>query len=136
MCMYCKAASTVLDTLWSETNLREHFHQIGADLSTLGPLTHEVFAPTYRMVKDQLDPRALTMLEAQLTEDLLAPFWDRPGFRQIWDEWDQTARDEFVSEQSEVNLAKLLLKFYAEEFTEAYKTAYKNYTEDGVARAL
>jgi hypothetical protein len=127
MCYFCKAASTVLDTLWAETDLREYFHDLGIDLTVLGPLTHEVFVPAYRAVKDQLDLEAMHLLEAQVTEDLLAPFYDRPGFRQVWEEWDQLTREDFVREQSELQLAELLLRFYADEFAEAYKAAYKAY---------
>jgi hypothetical protein len=127
MCYFCKAASTVLDTLWAETDLREYFHDLGIDLTVLGPLTHEVFVPAYRAVKDQLDLEAMHLLEAQVTEDLLSPFYDRPGFRQVWEEWDQLTREDFVREQSELQLAELLLRFYADEFTEAYKAAYKAY---------
>ncbi len=131
MCFYCKSASMVLDTLWSEPDVREYFHSLGAELSDLGPLTHAVFVPAYRAVKDQLDAEAMTLFEAQVTEDLLTPFYNRPGFRQVWDEWDQTMRDEFVREQTELSLAKLLIRFYAEEFTESFKAAFSAYRENG-----
>ncbi len=124
MCYFCKAASTVLDMLWQEPELREHFHHLGYELSDLGAQIHEVFVPAYRSVKDQLDAPALLMLEAQVTQDLLEPFYDRPGFRQIWDEWNQETRDEFIREQSEVQLAQLLLRFYTDEFADAYKAAH------------
>ena len=127
MCFYCKAASTVLDTLWAETDLRDYFRDLNVDLSVLGPLTHEVFVPAYRAVKDQLDLEAMDLLEAQVTEDLLSPFYDRPGFRQVWEEWDQLTREDFIREQSELQLAELLLRFYADEFATAYKAAYKAY---------
>jgi hypothetical protein len=127
MCFYCKAASTVLDTLWAETDLRVYFRDLGIDLSVLGPLTHEVFVPAYRAVKDQLDMEAMHMLEAQVTQDLLSPYYDRPGFRQVWEEWDQLTREDFIREQSELQLAELLLRFYADEFSAAYVAAYKAY---------
>ena len=129
MCFYCKAASTVLDTLWVDADLRDYFRDFGIDLTVLGPLTHEVFVPAYRAVKDQLDLEAMTMLEAQVTEDLLAPYYDRPGFRQVWVEWDQNTRADFIREQSELQLATLLLRFYADAFAEAYKAAYKTYRD-------
>ncbi len=127
MCFYCKAASTVLDTLWAEPDIREYFHSLGSELSDLGPLTHEIFVPAYRAVKEQLDAEAMSLLEAQITEDLLTPFYDRPGFRQVWDEWNQEMREEFVHEQMEIFLARLLLRFYADEFAEAFKAAYNTY---------
>jgi hypothetical protein len=127
MCLYCKAASTVLDILWAEPDIREHFHAMGHELADLGPLTHEVFVPAYLAVKEQLDAEAMKLLEDQVTEDLLTPFYDRPGFRQVWDEWNQAMRDEFIHEQSEIFLAKLLIRFYADEFAEAYKAAYAAY---------
>ncbi len=131
MCFYCKAASTVLDTLWSEPDVRGYFHSLGVELSDLGPLTHEVFVPAYRSVRDQLDAEAMSLFEAQVTEDLLTPFYDRPGFRQVWDEWDQTMREEFIREQTELNLAQLLIRFYAEEFTDSFKDAFAVYRENG-----
>jgi hypothetical protein len=129
MCNYCKAASAVLDTLWEEPDLREHFHALGVDLSDLGPLTHEVFVPAYLAVKEVLDAQALTMLEAQVAEDLLSPYYDRTGFREIWDEWDEETRQGFVSEQSEAALAGLLLRLYADEFADAYKSAFAAYSK-------
>jgi hypothetical protein len=127
MCLYCKAASTVLDMLWAEPDTREHFYALGRELSDLGPLVHEVFVPAYRAVKDQLDLEAMSLLEAQVTEDLLTPFYDRPGFRQVWDEWTPDMREEFIHEQAEIYLAKLLMRFYADEFAEAFKAAYSAY---------
>src|SRR5215471_1010824 len=106
MCVYCSAASRMLDLLWEDDDFRDYFHARGRDLSDLGKLTHEVFVPAYRKVKDALDPAGLRMLEAQLTQDMLQPFYDRPGFRQVWEEWDQPTRDAFVQEQSEVALAE------------------------------
>jgi hypothetical protein len=90
-------------------------------------LTHEVFAPAYLQMKGNLDSEGLALLEAEVTEDLLSPYYERPGFRRIWDEWDQETRDSFVREQSEVALAQLLLKLYAEDFADAYKAAYADY---------
>jgi hypothetical protein len=129
MCFYCKAASTVLDALWDDQDFRDHFHANGAELSHLGHLTHEVFVPAYLAVKEQLDSNALSMLEGQVAEDLLAPYYDRPGFREIWDEWDQATREAFVGEQSEVALANLLLYLYASTFADTYKSAYAAYAE-------
>src|SRR5512142_2905895 len=131
MCFYCKAASTVLDTLWSEPDVRQYFHGLGVDLADLGPLTHEIFVPAYRAVKDQLDAEAMALFEAQVTEDLLTPFYNRPGFRQVWDEWDQDMREEFIREQTELNLAQLLIRFYAEEFMESFKQAFDGYRANG-----
>ncbi len=133
MCFYCKAASMVLDTLWAEPDVRQYFHALGVELSDLGPLTHEIFVPAYRAVKDQLDTEAMSLFEAQVTEDLLTPFYDRPGFRQVWDEWDQAMREEFIREQTELSLAQLLIRFYAEEFTDSYKEACAGYRENGAA---
>jgi hypothetical protein len=128
MCFYCKAASLILDSVWDQPEMRERFTALGADLSTLGPLVHELFVPAYRGVKDALDSGALAMLEAQVTEDMLTPYYERPGFRQIWDEWDAETRADFVREQSEAELARLLLQFYDEDFAAAYMSAYSGYT--------
>ena len=128
MCFYCKAASMVLDTIWEDLTVRQYFSTLGADLQDLGPLVHDVFVPAYRSVKDSLNPGALALLDAQVTEDLLNPFYDRPGFREIWDQWDQDTRNEFIHEQSEARLAQLLLQFYIEEFIAAYEEAYEKYS--------
>ena len=133
MCFYCKAASMVLDTLWSEPDVRRYFHAQGVELSDVGPLIHEVFVPAYRAVKDRLDAEAMTLFEAQVTQDLLTPFYNRSGFRQVWDEWDQGMREEFIREQTELSLGQLLIRFYAEEFTEAFKDAFAVYREKGAA---
>lgn len=125
MCYYCKAASAVLDILWDD--MRGELSAHGIDLSDLGPLTHEVFVPAYRKVREGIDAQGLMMLEAQVTEDLLQPYYDRPGFHEVWDEWDQETRDSFIREQSEAKLAELLLKFYADDFIDAYQTAYAVY---------
>ncbi len=134
MCFYCKAASTILDMLWEETDMRDYFHDQGVDLSGLGPLTHEVFVPAYRTVKDTLDRNALALLEAQVTQDMLEPYYDKPGFRQVWDEWDTASREEFARETSELELARLLYNFYAEDFAAAYEDAYRTHSE-GLARS-
>jgi hypothetical protein len=127
MCTYCKAASRVLDTLWEDQEFRAHFHDQRVELGQLGHLTHEVFVPAYLSVKQQLDPAALLMLEAQVAEDLLTPYYNRPGFREIWDEWDQDTRQAFVGEQSEAELANTLLYLYATNFAEAFQAAYAAY---------
>jgi hypothetical protein len=136
MCIYCKAASMVLDTLWAEPDVRQHFYAQSVELSDLGPLTHGVFVPAYRWVKDQLDAEAMALFEAQVTEDLLAPFYDRPGFRQVWDEWNQEMRQEFIREQSELSLAQLLIRFYTEEFAESYKRAFAIHSEQDATASV
>jgi hypothetical protein len=129
MSMYDKAASAVLDTLWDDTGFREFFHQRGYDLAALGPLIPGVFVPAYLTVRQSLDGGALAMLEAQVTEDLLSPLYDRPNFRQIWDEWDQATRDAFLREQSEMQLGLLLVMVYDQQLVEAYKRAFENYLD-------
>ncbi len=127
MSLYDQAASKVLDMLWEEEDFRSYFHSLGVDLADLGPLTVEVFVPAYIRVKKSLDIRSLELLEADVTQDLLEPFYDRPGFRQVWNEWDQETRDEFIREQSEMRVATLLIQIYAEQFAEAYKTSFEMY---------
>jgi hypothetical protein len=127
MSLYDQAASKVLDLLWEEEDFRSYFHSLGADLSDLGPLTVEVFVPAYLKVKKGLDAQSLELLEADVTQDLLEPFYDRPGFRQVWAEWDQETRDEFIREQSEVRVATLLIQIYADQFAEAYKASFETY---------
>jgi hypothetical protein len=127
MCMYCKAASAVLDTLWEEMEFRSFFHNLGYELADLGPLTHDVFVPAYLRVKETLEGGALEMLEAQITEDLLAPLYDHPNFRAAWAEWDQATRDEFLHEQSEMQLGLLLVMVYDAQLADAYRQAFLRY---------
>jgi hypothetical protein len=129
MCVLCKAASSVLDMLWEDPDVRSEFNLLGADLSELGPLTHEVFVPAYRKFKGALDMSALSMLDAQVTQDLLEPHYDKKTFREAWDEWSDTTRTGFVREQTEVKLAQLLFHFYSEDFRTAYLGAYRAYRE-------
>jgi len=124
MCVYCKAASSVLDTLWDDQDFRNFFFDLGYELSDLGPLTHDVFVPAYLSIKRLLRGGELEMLEAQVTEDLLAPLYDRPNFREIWGAWDQATRDAFLREQSEMHLAKLLVMVYDARLAEAYKQSF------------
>ncbi|MBI5957985.1 MAG: hypothetical protein HY866_04570 [Chloroflexi bacterium] len=124
MCVYCKAASAILDTLWDDREFRNFFYDMGYELSDLGPLVHDVFVPAYLRVKRSLRGGDLEMLEAQVTEDVLAPLYNRPNFREIWDAWDQPTRDEFVREQSEMQLAELLVMAYDTRLVDAYKQAF------------
>jgi hypothetical protein len=124
MCVYCKAASAVLDTLWDDQDFRNFFYDLGYELSDLGPLTHDVFVPAYLSIKRLLRGGELEMLEAQVTEDLLAPLYDRPNFREIWEAWDQATRDAFLREQSEMQLAQMLVMVYDARLVEAYKQSF------------
>ena len=134
MCVHCKAASAVLDMLWEDARTRAEFGDLGADLNILGPLTHEVFAPAYRRFKKNLDPTAVLMLDAEVVQDVLKPHYEKDSFREAWDEWGDSTRSGFVHEQSEVKLAQLLMRFYAEQFFEAYKSAYVVYRAQQAAR--
>ncbi len=127
MCLYCRAASAVLDALWEEPDIREHFQAQGASLHDLGRLTHEVFADAYCFIRANIDPQGLSMLEADVTTQLLTPFYDRSTFREVWEEWDEPTRDAFIREQLEEQLARLLIHFYFDEFAGAFKTAYAGY---------
>lgn len=124
MCVYCKAASLVLDELWEDDHFRDFFYLYDYGLAELGPLTHGVFVPAYRRVKALLRGGELEMLEAQVTEDLLAPLYDRPNFREMWESWDQETREEFLLEQSEMQLAQLLMMVYDTQMDEAYREAF------------
>ncbi len=124
MCVYCKAASAVLDTLWDDQDFRNFFYDLGYELSDLGPLTHDVFVPAYLSIKRLLRGGELEMLEAQVTEDLLAPLYDRATFREIWEAWDQATRDAFLREQSEMHLANMLVMVYDARLADAYKQSF------------
>lgn len=124
MCVYCKAASLVLDTLWDDDEFRDFFYDYEHELADLGPLIHDVFVPAYLRVKQLLQSGELSILEAQVTEDLLAPLYDRSTFREMWESWDQATRNEFLREQSEMKLAQLLMMVYDLQLAEAYRAAF------------
>jgi hypothetical protein len=127
MCIHCKAASAVLDMLWEEPQVRMEFHTLGVELRDLGPLTHELFVPAFLSVQENLDSNALNLLDAQITQDLLEPHYEQPHFREAWNSWGDDTRTGFLREQTEVKVAQLLMRFYADDFSYAYKTAYINY---------
>jgi hypothetical protein len=129
MCVYCKAASVVLDELWESNDFRAFFYGLGYELADLGPLTHDLFVPAYLHVKQRLQGGELEMLEAQVTEDILGPLYDRPNFREIWEEWDQATREEFVREQSEMEMARLLVMVYDAQLDEEYREMFLEYID-------
>src|SRR5258708_6337538 len=103
MCVHCKAASTVLDMLWEDLEVRREFSELGADLNDLGPLTHEVFVPAFLHYKANMDNGAVSMVDAQVTEELLEPHYDPPTFREAGDGWSDDPRNGFRHKQPEVN---------------------------------
>lgn len=127
MSRYTKAASYILDTLWENDSFRTHFHALDVDLADLGPLTQAVFEPAYITFKADLDPHALQMLDNQVTRDLLMPLQHRQGFRALWDQWDVATRVAFIHEQTELQLAKLLIQVYDQQLDTAYRAAYTRY---------
>jgi hypothetical protein len=127
MCVYCKAASTVLDTLWEDDAFRDFFYARGYELSDLGPLTHDVFVPAYLGVKRGLQGGELELLEAEIAQDVLGPLHDRASFRAAWETWDPATRDEFLREQSETKLGLLLVRVHGERLAEAYTQAFGNH---------
>lgn len=127
MSIYTKAASFILDSLWSKDDFRDYFYDLGTELADLGPLTQEVFEPTYVAFKNALDDNALMMLESQVTADLLSPLLKQENFRRMWDQWDKATRNHFIQEQSELHLAKLLIQVYDQQLDERYRQAYTNY---------
>jgi hypothetical protein len=127
MSAYTKAASFVLDTLWEDDDFRDYFYDLDTELADLGPLSQTVFEPAYVHFKNGLDEHALQLLESQVTTDLLGPLYDRKGFREMWDQWDPETRNEFIQEQSELQLAKLLVQVYDRQLDTAYRQAYAHY---------
>jgi hypothetical protein len=129
MCVYCKAASVVLDELWNDDNFRSFIYDYGHELADLGPLTHMIFAPAYCQFKSSLRGGELDMLEAQVTQDLLGPFYNRPSFREMWEAWDQATRDAFLSEQSEMKLAEMLVMVFQPQLDAAFREAFLGYID-------
>jgi hypothetical protein len=124
MCIYCKAASTVLDMLWESPTARDYFHQQGADLPELGAIVHEVFVPAYRSFKDRQDVAMLARYDAEVSHELLAPLREKASFREAWQQWGDSTRNAFMREQFENKLAVVLMRHYGDELFEAYKSAY------------
>lgn len=124
MQVYDKAASAVLDNLWEDWDFRAFFHTRGYELVDLGSLVSAVFVPAYLAVKRSLTGGQLEMLEAQVTEDVLAPLHNRPSFREAWDQWDQATRDQFLREQSEMQLGLQLVSAYRPALSKAYQDAF------------
>jgi hypothetical protein len=129
MCVYCKAASAILDVLWESDDFRDFFYSLGYELAELGPLTHDVFVPAYLKIRHALQGGELEMLEAQVTEDIIGPLYDQPNFREAWEAWDQPTREEFVLEQSEMELGRLLVLVYDVQLDEAYRQAFLDYID-------
>ncbi|HEX3049970.1 MAG TPA: hypothetical protein VHP83_04890 [Aggregatilineaceae bacterium] len=129
MCVYCKAASAILDSLWTDQEFRSFFHTLGYDLGDLGSITHDIFVPAYLQVKRTLKGGTLEMLEAQVTDDVLGPLYDRPSFREAWDAWDIATRDAFLREQSEMQVGLSFLPAYAPQLAEAYQAAFRAYLQ-------
>lgn len=127
MSRYTKAASYVLDALWQDTRFREYFHTQDVSLAELGTLTRTVFEPAYIAFKAGLEPHALQMLDSQVTRDLLIPLQHQQGFRRMWDQWDEATRLAFIHEQTELQLAKLLIQVYDQQLDTAYRAAYTRY---------
>jgi hypothetical protein len=129
MCVYCRAASAVLDALWEDPGFREDFTRHGYDLADLGKLVHDVFVPAYLDVKRALQGGPLEMLEAQVTDDVLGPLADRPSFRALWAEWDPPTRQAFLREQSEMQLGLLIVAIHENRLAGAYKAAFLKVVE-------
>ncbi len=127
MCLYCAAGSELLDRLWEDESFRQYFHERGYDLRALGKLLHKVFTPAYMRFKETLDPRALAMLEAQVTDDIMMPLLDKKGFLELWQSWSEDEREAFAAEQREVHLVRLLLQVYEDELRRVYIGAFEKY---------
>jgi hypothetical protein len=127
MCVYCKAASTVLDLLWEAPLARNHFARLGADLAELGTLVHEVFAPTYKAFKARQDVSTLARLDEEVRNELLSPYSQKPNFQEAWSNWGDETKNTFLREQFEAKVAALLMRHYADDLFQAYKTAYDGY---------
>src|SRR5690606_2854898 len=131
MCIDCRATSRVLDHLWDDPDFRAAFTREGYDLGKLAPLLHDVFAPAYRRARRSLEGGQLEMLEAQVTESILAPLSDQPNFRELWREWSQRERSEFLRENAEMALGQRLAEAYPTLFIDAYLDAFRAYLRRG-----
>ncbi|MEP7284482.1 MAG: hypothetical protein ABI947_01780, partial [Chloroflexota bacterium] len=133
-CVYCKAASAVLDMLWESPTARDQFAALGADLSTLGPLVHEVFVPAYCQFKNQQDVATLARLDAEISNELLAPYYEKPTFKEIWADWGDSTRGAFMREQFEAKLAIVLTRYNGDALLKGYTAAYSAYLQKHPAR--
>lgn len=123
----------VLDTIWESPTAREKFYEMRADLATLGPLIHEVFAPAYKAFKERQDVATLAALTREVTDEMLEPYLKRATFKEVWENWGDQTRELFVREKLEVRLAVMMMKSYGEELFEAYRVAYAHYLENNPA---
>ncbi|GAB4569418.1 MAG: hypothetical protein Kow0077_01910 [Anaerolineae bacterium] len=123
MSVYTKAASFVLDALWEDADFRQYVHRHGLELADLGPMIPTALEPAYVRFKRSLDTKALQKLELQVSRDLLAPLLQRQSFRTAWAEWDDDTRLAFIREQTELQLAKLLIQVYDQQLNAIFRKA-------------
>ncbi len=128
MGIYTSAASEILDRLWeSYDGFAAYFHAQDVNLRDLGHLLEEVFVPAYLHVKSNLDRVALHSLNHEITENVLGGLLNKPGFRALWDEWDDHTRQTFLQEPIEELLGRILFEEHADRFAQVFITAYENY---------
>ena len=126
--IYTSAASEILDRLWeSYDGFAAYFHAQDVNLRDLGHLLEEVFVPAYLQVKSSLDRVALHSLNHEITENVLGGLLNKPGFRALWDEWDDHTRQTFLQEPIEELLGRIIFEEHADRFAQVFITAYENY---------
>jgi len=128
MGLYTSAASEILDKLWEGYDgFAAYFHLHEVSLRDLGHLLEEIFVPAYLEVKNSLDPNVLASLQHQISDDVMTSLLEKPGFRVLWDEWDENTRLAFLQEPTEEHLSRVLFEDYREQFAQFYVQAYETY---------
>ncbi|MBI5930285.1 MAG: hypothetical protein HY862_13325 [Chloroflexi bacterium] len=128
MGIYTSAASEILDRLWEGyEGFAAYFHERDVSLRDLGHVLEEVFVPAYLHVKSNLDRSALYSLQHEITEDVLGGLMHKPGFRNLWDEWDDHTRQTFLQEPIEEQLGRMLFEGHADQFAQIFIAAYEAY---------
>ncbi len=128
MGIYTSAASEILDRLWENYDgFAAYFHARDVSLRDLGHLLDEVFVPAYLHVKSNLDRGAVYSLHHEITENVLGGLLNKPGFRDLWDEWDDHTRQTFLQEPVEELVGRILFEDYAEQFAQMFIAAFERY---------
>lgn len=126
--IYTSAASEILDRLWDNyEGFAAYFHARDVSLRDLGHLLEEVFVPAYLHVKSNLDRGALYSLNNEITENVLGGLLNKPGFRDLWNEWDDHTRQTFLQEPIEELLGRILFEEHAEQFARVFIAAYESH---------
>lgn len=128
MSLYTSAVSEILDRLWEGYDgFADYFHERNVNLRDLGHLLEEVFVPAYLYVKKSLDQNAVVSLHQEIADHILGGLMSKPGFRDLWEEWDAHTRQTFLGKPIEEQLGRILFEHYADQFARTFVSAFEAY---------